>query len=36
MKKVRDIIDKKDLEVELVWIPREKNLAGRMLDRRHS
>jgi ribonuclease HI len=29
----RELIEEKNLEVEVRWIPREKNLAGELLDR---
>lgn len=33
LEEARDLIEEKELEIELKWIPREKNLAGNLLDR---
>ena len=33
LQKARDIIEEKDLEIQVRWIPRQQNLAGKLLDR---
>jgi ribonuclease HI len=33
LQKARDVIEDKGLCIEVRWIPRQDNLAGRMLDR---
>ena len=34
LSEVRDVIDDKDLKVELRWVPRLRNLAGKLLEKR--
>jgi ribonuclease HI len=33
LQKARDLIESKELSVQVRWIPREENLAGKLLDR---
>lgn len=33
LQKARDLIEDKDLDIQVRWIPREENLAGKLLDR---
>jgi ribonuclease HI len=33
LQKARDLIEDKELSVQVRWIPREENLAGKLLDR---